>query len=189
VAWDRVLDGAEQRVLAVTRNAQAVPASPDMTVVGLEREWQPDELRDRALQEQRTRFRTGWVIAISLVVTVIGISNAMLMSVTERFREIGTMKCLGALSQFIRQVFFLEACVVGLAGSTAGCVFGAAFAAGAYSLSYGVELVAASMAPSVLLLHGGVCVAAGLVLSAVAAIYPAGVASRMLPAVALRSTV
>ena len=38
-----------------------------------------------------------WLIVMSLIVCVVGIANSMLMAVTERFREIGTMKCLGAL--------------------------------------------------------------------------------------------
>ena len=42
-----------------------------------------------------------WIIILSLLVCVVGIVNAQLMAVTERFREIGTMKCLGALDRFI----------------------------------------------------------------------------------------
>ena len=65
-----------------------------------------------------------WVVVISLLVTVIGITNALLMSVTERFKEIGTMKCLGALSGFIRQLFLIESMFIGLVGSLAGIVIG-----------------------------------------------------------------
>jgi hypothetical protein len=42
-----------------------------------------------------------WLVILSLLVCVVGIVNAQLMAVTERFREIGTMKCLGALDRFI----------------------------------------------------------------------------------------
>ncbi|MCK4402075.1 ABC transporter permease, partial [bacterium] len=42
-----------------------------------------------------------WLVVLSLMVCVVGIANAMLMSVTERYKEIGTMKCLGALDRFI----------------------------------------------------------------------------------------
>jgi len=184
-SWKEWLAGAEQPVAAVTRRTSRAPAG----AICLAREWQPDELRARAEEARRLKFRTGWIIVISLLVSVIGISNAMLMSVTERFREIGTMKCLGALSQFIRQVFFIEAGLMGLIGSAAGCLFGVVFAAAAYSLSFGTSLVLASLSPGTLLLHSALCIGAGLVLSIVAAIYPAGVASRMVPATALRSTV
>ena len=50
-------------------------------------------------------YKQYWLIVLSLLVCVVGITNAMLMSVTERFREIGTMKCLGALDSFIVKLF------------------------------------------------------------------------------------
>lgn len=187
--WRETLAAAEQKVVACTRRAQVVPATAGVTLTVLERELQPDEVRDRDLQARRTAFRTVWIIVISLLVTVIGISNAMLMSVTERFREIGTMKCLGALSAFIREVFFIEASLLGAVGSVAGCVLGYGFAASAYMLTYGAGLVGASLSPVTALQHAALCVTAGVTLSVVAAIYPAGVASRMVPANALRSTV
>ena len=58
------------------------------------------------LQEEESKQM--WLIGLSLLVCVVGIANAMLMSVTERFREIGTMKCLGALDSFIVKLFLLE---------------------------------------------------------------------------------
>jgi ABC-type antimicrobial peptide transport system permease subunit len=184
-----VMAKAEQKVVATTRKALVLPATQGILVTNLEREWQPDELDARAQQARRMAFRTIWITVISLLVTVIGIANAMLMSVTERFREIGTMKCLGALSSFIRQVFFIEASILGMAGSLAGCLLGYAFAVLAYMLTYGVDLVGAALSLPLLALHVLLCTAAGVVLSILAAIYPAGVASRMVPANALRSTV
>ena len=187
--WDVRLAGMEQRVVAMTRRMHDLPALPGAVAICLEREWQPDELLAHTAAAQRQRFRTGWIIVISLLVTVIGICNAMLMSVTERFREIGTMKCLGALSQFIRQVFFIEACLMGFVGSLAGCLVGIVFAAVAYSLSFGFGLVLTSLSPGTLLWQGALSLSAGVVLAVLAAIYPASVASRMMPAAALRSTI
>ncbi|MAF11364.1 hypothetical protein CMK11_13020 [Candidatus Poribacteria bacterium] len=69
-----------------------------------------------------------WLVVMSLIVCVVGISNAMLMSVTERFREIGTMKCLGALDKFVVLLFLLEACFQGLAGAIVGSLVGTVFA-------------------------------------------------------------
>ena len=43
--------------------------------------------------------KTIWLIMLSLLITSVGILNAMLMSVTERFKEIGTMKCIGATNR------------------------------------------------------------------------------------------
>jgi putative ABC transport system permease protein len=56
---------------------------------------------------------------LSLLVCVVGIVNAQLMAVTERFREIGTMKCLGALDRFRLRLFLLEAGMQGLVGAAA----------------------------------------------------------------------
>ena len=189
VDWGKILAEAEQKVVAVTRKEQAVDVGSAGTIVALERELQADEISAQAALARRLKFRTAWIIVISLMVTVIGISNAMLMSVTERFREIGTMKCLGSLSSFIRQMFFIEASLLGFVGSLVGCVGGVLFSAGVFSLSYGVELVGSSLSLPVLLLQALLCLTAGIVLAIMAAIYPASVASRMLPAVALRSTI
>ncbi len=60
--------------------------------------------------------RTVWLVSLSLLVCLVGITNAMLMSVMERFREIGTMKCLGALDSFIMKLFLIESLVLGAAG-------------------------------------------------------------------------
>lgn len=178
------------KVVAASRRTLLPAQSPaGSMVVGLEREQQPEELQAQADEARRNRFRTGWIIVISLLVTVIGITNAILMSVTERFREIGTMKCLGALSVFIRQMFFIEASLIGFVGSLLGAVLGALFALVAFGFSYGFDLTLAALTLPHLLLHAVLCVAAGIGLSVVAAIYPASVASRMLPASALRSTV
>jgi hypothetical protein len=183
-------EGAGGRTpLAVTRQRHALAPPAGVSPVLLEREWQSDELAQAAREARRARFRTLWIAGISLLVTVIGISNAMLMSVTERFREIGTMKCLGAMSGFIRQVFFVESSLMGLCGSAGGCLLGLALAAGGYALSYGPRLVLGALDPPTLLFFAAGSVAAGVALSVLAAIYPAGVAARMVPAAALRSTV
>ncbi len=61
-----------------------------------------------------TSAKQRWIVILSLLVCIVGIINAQLMSVTERFREIGTMKCLGALDRFIVRLFVLEALDAGL---------------------------------------------------------------------------
>jgi hypothetical protein len=187
--WSAMLAEARQKVVAVTRKTHRIPVAAGMVVLPLERELRPDELEEKEADARRNRFRTGWIIVISLLVTVIGISNAMLMSVTERFREIGTMKCLGALSSFVRKMFFIESSLLGLAGALAGTLFGVLFATLAFSVTYGGELVMSALDPVTLLKYSLFSVVSGVLLSVVAAIYPANFASRMLPAVALRSTI
>jgi len=68
----------------------------------------------------------GWrlMMLLSLVVSGAGVLNTMLMSVTQRYREIDTMKCLGALDSFILYSVLVEAAILGLAGAAAGAVFG-----------------------------------------------------------------
>lgn len=68
-----------------------------------------------------------WLVAIALVVATIGIINSMLMAVTERYKEIGTMKCLGALDGLVVRLFLLESGLLGLLGAIAGAIVGTGF--------------------------------------------------------------
>jgi len=145
-----------------------------------------EEVAQKAKQE---RFRTIWIVVISLLVTVIGIANALLMSVTERFKEIGTMKCLGALSSFIRQMFLIESALIGVAGSFLGALVGALFPLITYGFTLGFGIVFTSMNYGMLVGAIVLSIIAGTILSIIAAIYPATFASKMIPAMALRSNV
>merc|ERR1712098_155893 len=75
-------------------------------------------------QEAGISTKDKWLIIMSLIVCVVGITNSMLMSVTERFREIGTMKCLGALDHFVVILFLLESGFQGFAGALVGALIG-----------------------------------------------------------------
>jgi hypothetical protein len=190
--WQLALRVAHQNLLAFTAARQSRPAlAPGGNTIELARPLPPDQRARVALAAKRERFRGLWIIAISLVVTVIGISNAMLMSVTERFRDIGTMKCLGATSSFIHRLFLLEASFTGALGGALGVVGGAGFASVSYLFLYGPSLLGHALVGEL----GSLCAAAalslgsGIVLSIVAAIYPAHFAARMLPAAALRTNV
>jgi ABC-type antimicrobial peptide transport system permease subunit len=66
----------------------------------------------------------GGIAGISLLVAGIGIINTMTVSVLERFREIGTMKAIGASSLDILFMFLAESIVTGLLGGTAGAALG-----------------------------------------------------------------
>lgn len=127
-----------------------------------------------------------WIIILSLLVCVVGIVNAQLMAVTERFREIGTMKCLGALDRFILKLFLLEAGMQGLAGAGAGALLGALFSLINSFIRFGnlalTSLRWADVGQSVLF-----AVSVGFILSLIGVMYPAIVAARMQPVEAMRT--
>ena len=139
----------------------------------------PDDTNVGASPKQR------WIIILSLMVCVVGIINAQLMAVTERFREIGTMKCLGALDRFILRLFILEAGMQGMAGAGAGALTGALFAVIGALLRFGLTALAAVSWVAVI---GSVAiaVAVGCLLSLIGVLYPAIVAARMQPVEAMR---
>ena len=126
-----------------------------------------------------------WLVILSLLVCVVGIVNAQLMAVTERFREIGTMKCLGALDRFILRLFMLEAGMQGLAGAGIGALVGAVFSLLNGWLRFGTVALAAiswtNLAVSV-----GIAMVVGCLLSLLGVLYPALVAARMQPVEAMR---
>lgn len=132
-----------------------------------------------------TSAKQRWIVTLSLLVCIVGIINAQLMSVTERFREIGTMKCLGALDRFVVRLFVLEALMQGLAGSLTGAVLGVIGATLSSSLDLGV-LVFSSFPWSAIALTVIISVVVGTSLSLLGVIYPAIIAARMQPVEAMR---
>jgi hypothetical protein len=131
------------------------------------------------------RIQTRWLLGLALLVALVGILNAMLMSVTERFREIGTMKCLGALDGFIIKLFLLESLFQGIVGTILGIVLGLAMSLIGASISYGryawTTLPAKSLLTSIM-----ICLLVGIALTVAGAVYPAWRAARMQPIEAMR---
>jgi len=129
--------------------------------------------------------RQAFLLVISFVVCMVGISNAMLMAITERFREIATMKCLGATDGFILNQFLIEAAIQGLAGGVAGMLIGFVLSLAKCTVIFGVYLYA--YFPLLGVVGAGcICVVAGVLLSTLASIYPSWMASRMAPMEAMR---
>jgi putative ABC transport system permease protein len=118
-------------------------------------------------------------------VCVVGIVNAQLMAVTERFREIGTMKCLGALDRFILRLFFLEAGLQGVIGAAVGALFGCGCALLSAWLRYGSTAIW-QLSWTGVLSSLVFALVVGCLLSIVGVFYPALVAARMQPVEAMR---
>lgn len=126
-----------------------------------------------------------WIVVLSLLVCVVGIINAQLMSVTERFREIGTMKCLGALDRFIVRIFVMEAAIQGFAGSLAGAFLGAVTAFLAALLRFGTDFVQFFPLQTVFF-TSLFAILIGMGLSLLGVLYPAVMAAKMQPVEAMR---
>ena len=118
------------------------------------------------------------IAAISLLVGGIGVMNIMLVSVTERTREIGTRKALGATNGDIREQFVVESIIICLVGGIIGILLGTL-------LGYvGSSLLDASSLPSV----GSIALAVGfsLAVGVFFGYYPANKAAKLDPIEALR---
>lgn len=124
------------------------------------------------------------VAAVSLVVGGIGIMNIMLVSVTERTREIGLRKALGATDQDILSQFLTEAMMMTVLGGLLGIGFGAGFSLIAASILNKVTALAwpFTFPISAAMLGIGVATFIGLVFG----LYPARLASQKSPIEALR---
>jgi ABC-type antimicrobial peptide transport system permease subunit len=134
------------------------------------------------------RNRQTWLVIMSLLVCTVGITNSMLMSVTERFKEIGTMKCLGALDKFVVELFLLESGVLGVIASFCGWVAGFAVITILALASHGWAVVGKVQ---ILQILGtlGTAMLIGATLTVIATIPPAIRAAKMPPAMALRTEV
>jgi putative ABC transport system permease protein len=95
------------------------PMTPDFGLMT-----QDSIINAQASTTEAFRSLLAWVAAISLVVGGIGIMNIMLVSVTERTREIGLRQALGARPRDVRLQFLLEAMVLSLIGGLIGVAFG-----------------------------------------------------------------
>lgn len=84
---------------------------------------------------RQVQLMLGGLGAISLFVAAIGITNTMIMSISERTREIGIMKALGCYVKDIRLMFLMEAGAIGLLGGIMGVLF-------SLLISVGINLVA-----------------------------------------------
>lgn len=125
------------------------------------------------------------LIGLSLLTCLVGIVNAMLMSVTERVKEIGTLKCLGAQDFFIVKTYFIESSLQGVIGTGLGVLFGLVVAVAINLGSYGKFTIQSF--PGLMVVKSAlVALLIGSLMSVVASIIPAYLAARKQPVEAMR---
>ena len=132
-------------------------------------------------QESTTSaFRSllAWVAGVSLIVGGIGIMNIMLVSVTERTREIGIRQSIGATPEDIRLQFLTEALLLSIVGGLIGVLVGVG---GAYIFGSLSDMRTVISPPSILLAFGS-----SAIVGAFFGYYPANQASKLDPIEALR---
>jgi putative ABC transport system permease protein len=142
--------------------------------------WQPNNFGVRTPDRAIRTFRqiTGGVSAAMIVIGGVGVMNIMLMNVTQRTREIGVRRALGAKQWDIRQQFLTEAVTLSLVGGLAGVLLGVGFA----QLLGAVSPFPTAFSPWSVVVGLGVASAVGLFFGS----YPAFKAARLDPIEALR---
>ena len=103
----------------LARRHDVTPENPDFTV-----QTQQDIISTQEATTAAFRALLAWVAGVSLLVGGIGIMNIMLVSVTERTREIGIRQSVGADLRDIRWQFLIEALILSLVGGLVGVVAG-----------------------------------------------------------------
>jgi putative ABC transport system permease protein len=137
------------------------------------------DLADRIerIVDRLTRFVSG-IAFVSLFVGAVGIANIMLVSVTERTREIGIMKAVGARNRDVMQLFVIEAAILGGVGAVIGTPVGVL---GGWAATEYADLPL-TLAPD----WFAVAVLVGVGVGVLAGLYPAWRAARVDPVEALR---
>jgi putative ABC transport system permease protein len=159
-----------------------LPPSVARAVAGNVAELERVTLEQLALTMERASRTMTWLLAavaaVSLLVGGIGVMNITLLSVTERTKEIGLRRAVGARGRDIMRQFLFEAVVLSAAGGLLGIIIGVVASAGiARSLQW-----ATLVSPLSVLLAFGVSAAVGVFFGW----YPASRAARLDPIVALR---
>jgi putative ABC transport system permease protein len=126
------------------------------------------------------------IALIALLVGSVGIVTTMYTSVTERTREIGVMKAIGARDRNVLVLFLAEAAIIGIIGASIGLVVGVLAGYGALSLFASNLFPSSEVAPRYFWSDLVRVWAISLGLSIAAGLYPAWKASKLSPIVALR---
>lgn len=132
----------------------------------------------------------GGIGFVAMVIAALGIVNTMVMSILERYREIGVLKSLGADDSDIHRIFLVESAFIGLAGSLIGVLTGWLITRAAMVVVKHLPTMENMPFVDLFALPVWLIFAAtvfGVLISLVAGLYPAARASRVDPVVALRN--
>jgi putative ABC transport system permease protein len=172
-----VIDDALAEVTTLLRLLHQITDEDDFTITN-----QQETLETLNETNETFALFLGAIAGISLLVGGIGIMNIMLVSVTERTREIGIRKALGARRKDILYQFVLEALLLSITGGGIGVALGAILVRLSNGRTIADQDVETVFATDIALLALGVSVVIGLFFG----IYPAARASRLHPIEALR---
>jgi putative ABC transport system permease protein len=187
-------------IIVQAAQAATVPAAQDGVIRILSERHRIKDTAKRDFEVQSLRSRldtfnqilriltlfTAAVAAISLIVGAIGVLNIMLVSVTERTREIGIRKAIGATRRAILEQFLIESLVLAGLGGLVGIVVGIGLSTLGAAVAPALGPTFATFTPAVTISSVAISFAISLAIGLIAGGYPANRAARLRPIEALR---
>ncbi|WP_296313790.1 ABC transporter permease [Winogradskyella sp. UBA3174] len=170
-----MLEGAQDDAIITFRNVRGLNPI-EKNNFGIERS---EDLINRVAENTSTLYIAAWIISIITIFgSTIALMNIMLVSVSERTREIGVRKALGAKSKTIAFQFFMETIIIGQLGGILGIALGVLIGwgvASAFDLQFSTPWVAMIWATSI-----------AFIVAVISGLYPATKAAKLDPIESLR---
>ncbi len=170
-----ILEGAQEDAIITFRNIRGLNPV-EKNDFGIERS---DDLLNRVAENTATLYIAAWIISIITIFgSTIALMNIMLVSVSERTREIGVRKALGAKSKTIAFQFFMETVIIGQLGGILGIILGILIGWGVakgFELDFSTPWIAMIWATSI-----------AFIVAVVSGLYPATKAAKLDPIESLR---
>ena len=177
IAEDAVMEDAVRQITTVLRLRHHLSNEDDFTITS-----QEEAIETLEGTTQTFVIFLGAIAGISLLVGGIGIMNIMLVSVTERTREIGIRKAMGAKWRDILSQFVSEATLLSLGGGLVGAALGVGLSMALDGRELGGQVFLTAVSGNIIVLAVSVAVIIGLFFG----IYPAARAANLHPIEALR---